>query len=304
MIPIISKSSTDIVVKLGEFFDVVGYPTIIRADNNPFNSRDVRNWAQEYNIQLKFSSPRYPQSNGLAEKGVAIAKNILKRSIESKGNFQHNVLEYNTTPVASLGFTPSELFFGRKLKSRFPVSESALVRRVIPEEMVVKRLVERRVKQKLQFDCSAKELVGLKKVDSVIFRKNVNEWELGMVVDRVNERSYIVKTSYGKHFRRNRRLIRPSCNYSNVTQVQDDMYYDIDDPDVLQDHGQLLNNDVEEDQADISGDEDVNMEQVPLSNEVNRGEDMDVVEGSSYVTRSGREVVAPYKYKDYELNID
>ena len=49
------------------------------------------------------------------EKGVAIAKNLLRRCNEECDllNFQYRILEYNTTPLASKGMTATELFFGR-----------------------------------------------------------------------------------------------------------------------------------------------------------------------------------------------
>lgn len=77
-------------------FDRVGYPSIIRCDNSPFASTDFEKFANDNNIRLRFSSPRYPQSNGLAEKGVAIAKNILKRCYEchETDKFRYRILEY------------------------------------------------------------------------------------------------------------------------------------------------------------------------------------------------------------------
>lgn len=294
-----NKSSEHIIGKLNEYFEVVGFPTIIRADNSPFNSRHFSNWANNYNIQLKFSSPRYPQSNGLAEKGVAIAKNILKRSIEagSVGSYHHRVLEYNTTPVASLGFTPSELFLGRKLKTRILVSESVLSRMVIPEVEVSKKILEKRERQKIYYDASAKELVVLSIGDSVIFRKSVDDWEYGVVVNRVNDRSYIIKTVNGRHFRRNRRLIRRSKNVTNVIDDMVDIEIDPIDPIVLQDqNGPQLN----ERETGQGNGEQVTTSESDSTEVVNSN----IEESSSSMSRSGRHVRPPLRYKDYEMDID
>lgn len=115
-----TKSVREVIRKLKETFGAVGYPTVIRSDNSPFNSNEFREFAREHNIRLVFSSPRYPQSNGLAEKGVAIAKGLIKRAEEagSFGNMAHHVLENNCAPVASLGVAPVQLFFGRNLKTK------------------------------------------------------------------------------------------------------------------------------------------------------------------------------------------
>lgn len=97
---------------LDQIFSCYGYPTEMKSDNVPFNSREFEQYSNDSNIVFKFSSPGYPQSNGLAEKGVAIAKNILKRCYEASEleRFQYRILEYNTTPVASMRLSPSHLF--------------------------------------------------------------------------------------------------------------------------------------------------------------------------------------------------
>ena len=48
-------------------------------DNLPFNSTLLKDFAKKSNFDLQFRSPNYPRSNGLAEKGVEIAKNIVKK---------------------------------------------------------------------------------------------------------------------------------------------------------------------------------------------------------------------------------
>lgn len=107
-----SKSSSCLVETLTGIFDVVGYPSIIRADNNPFNSASFKAFGSKYNIRIKYSSPRYPQSNGLAEKGVAVAKNLLKKALEEGKieEFQYRILHYNDSPVSALNRSPNELF--------------------------------------------------------------------------------------------------------------------------------------------------------------------------------------------------
>lgn len=106
-----NKTSKHIIDMICQYFDKMGYPTIVKCDNSPFGSDEFDRFATEYNIKFKFSSPRYAQSK---EKGVAIAKNILKRCYEANdvGKFQYRLLEYNTTPISSMKITPSELFFG------------------------------------------------------------------------------------------------------------------------------------------------------------------------------------------------
>lgn len=72
-----------------------------------------------YDFQHTTSSPRFPRSNGLAKKGVQIAKRTLKKTTEGEKDFWLGVLNYRTTPLED-GWTPGELLMGRRLRSRVP----------------------------------------------------------------------------------------------------------------------------------------------------------------------------------------
>lgn len=204
-----NKTSKHIIGVICQYFDKLGYPTIIKCDNSPFGSAEFNNFAVECNIQFKFSSPRYAQSNGLAEKGVAIAKNILKRCYEAGDvdKFQHRLLEYNTTPITSMHATPSELFFGRLVKTKLPVSDSLLIKSEMSGAEIQNKLKEKRERQKYYYDRNAKSLPVLADGNLVIFKKSGKEWHYGTIVAIFNDRSYVVRDSFGNHFRRNRRFI-------------------------------------------------------------------------------------------------
>lgn len=209
-----NKTSGHIIGKIREIFDKIGYPSVIRCDNSPFSSAEFDRFASEFNIQFRFSSPRYPQSNGLAEKGVAIAKNILKRCYESDevDQFQYRILEYNTTPVAGMKLTPSELFFGRLIKTKLPVLNSKLTRNNIPEEELRQKIENKKERQKYYYDKTAKSLPTFGIGDTVIFKKNSKEWNYGKIIGDVNGKSYIIRDSFDNNFRRNRRFIAKSTN--------------------------------------------------------------------------------------------
>jgi len=57
-----------------------GIPNEIVFDNMPFGSVRFSMYAKDWNFKLTKSSTYYAQSNGLAEKGVGIAKDMLKKS--------------------------------------------------------------------------------------------------------------------------------------------------------------------------------------------------------------------------------
>lgn len=204
-----SKSSGHIIELLHRIFSCYGYPTEIRADNSPFGSREFESFANDANIVFKFSSPRYPQSNGLAEKGVAIAKNILRRCHEdgAMNQFANHILEYNATPVASMGMSPAGLFFGRRIRTKLPIVDELLHRNVVDESTIQQKIEKKKERQKRYHDRSSRSLPMLDVGTRVIFKKNGREWHYGRISRSVNDRSYIVVDDYDNHYRRNRRFI-------------------------------------------------------------------------------------------------
>ncbi|XP_025421164.1 uncharacterized protein K02A2.6-like [Sipha flava] len=94
-----SKTSSQIIKILKVIFSIHGIPKQLVADNMPFNSNEFQNFATDWEFVLTTSSPRYPKANGLAEKGVSIAKSILKRSDEGKVDKQLMLLEYRNSAI-------------------------------------------------------------------------------------------------------------------------------------------------------------------------------------------------------------
>lgn len=180
------------------------------------DQREVCNkFADDCNIKLIFSSQKYPQSNGLAEKGIAIAKNLLKQcyKIGEKDMFQYRILEYNITPVASMKVSPAQLFFGRLIKTKLPMEKSLLLRKTINESEIQDRMERKREKQRKYYNEHAKLLPDLNEGERIVFKKNGKElWHYGKIVKNVNERSYIVVDNYNNYYRRNRRFIAKTKN--------------------------------------------------------------------------------------------
>ncbi|KAG5858283.1 hypothetical protein JTB14_020061 [Gonioctena quinquepunctata] len=73
------------------------------------------------NSNVWVESPHYPRSNGLAEKAVQIAKNMLKKC----DDIHLALLEYRNTPISGSDESPAQLLNNRHLRSKLPIMENA-----------------------------------------------------------------------------------------------------------------------------------------------------------------------------------
>jgi len=77
-----NKTALHIIKKLKRIFSSHCIPKILVANNMPFDSYKFRFFSKLWNLKVITSSPNYAQSNGLAEKAVHIAKQILRKSLK------------------------------------------------------------------------------------------------------------------------------------------------------------------------------------------------------------------------------
>ena len=117
-----NKTATEVIRALKATFARHGIPEKVRSDNGlPFDSADYTHFARKWGFEVSPTSPRYPQSNGEAERSVQIVKNILKKE-EDK---ELAMPAYHSTPW-STEYSPAELLMGRKLKNTIPTFQTQL----------------------------------------------------------------------------------------------------------------------------------------------------------------------------------
>ena len=80
VIPVQGKSAHTTIKEMKAIFARHGIPNTVIADNMPFYSKEFHQFSKEWNFTLVTSSPRYPQSNGMAERNVQTIKNLFKKS--------------------------------------------------------------------------------------------------------------------------------------------------------------------------------------------------------------------------------
>lgn len=210
MFKIDNLSAREVIAKLKILFSHFGVPHKFVSDNVPFNSREFKLFAKEWQFTVATSSPRHPQSNGRAEKAVSICKNLLRRANETNVDIYQLLLQYRNSPLHGLDHSPAQLLLNRRLKSKLPVSGELLKPTIITNvSQSRQKMVD---SQKHHFDKSANLLKDFVEGDNVLINKN-DGWTPGKVLKVLDEpRSYLVADEKENTYRRNRRLLRKSHN--------------------------------------------------------------------------------------------
>ena len=98
-----STSSQAVIEALKTIFARHGIPDELRSDNGPqYHSDEFALFAKDWGFKHTTSSPRFPQSNGEAERAVRTVKEILKKEKDPA----KALLAYRSTPLAS-GYSPA-----------------------------------------------------------------------------------------------------------------------------------------------------------------------------------------------------
>ncbi|KAK7918628.1 hypothetical protein WMY93_009912 [Mugilogobius chulae] len=101
---------------------VTGIPEVLMSDNGPqFSGQTFADFSAAYGFKHVTSSPRFPQSNGEAERAVQTVKNLLKKAADP----YLALLAYRATPLQN-GYSPAELLMGRRLRTTLPTLSSQL----------------------------------------------------------------------------------------------------------------------------------------------------------------------------------
>jgi transposase InsO family protein len=108
-----NTTSSAVIAHLERLFCLIGIPNSIVCDNGKqLISEQLQKFLARWDICQVTSSPRYPQSNGEAERAVQTVKGLMSKSL----NLQAALCVYRDTPLAN-GYSPAQLLFGRSLNS-------------------------------------------------------------------------------------------------------------------------------------------------------------------------------------------
>ena len=120
-------TSSTVITKLKRHFSVFGTPHTLISDNaGQCASRHFKDFAKQWDFVHITSGPEYPQSNGLAERAVRSANQLMERSHRGGTDVFLNLVNLrNILRDLTLG-SPAERLMSRQTRAAIPVSTKLL----------------------------------------------------------------------------------------------------------------------------------------------------------------------------------
>ncbi|CAG2245497.1 unnamed protein product [Mytilus edulis] len=118
-------SSENITSLISKFCLTHGLPLSIHTDNGPqFVSQHFKNFMSEHGIVHHRTTPLWPQANGEVERqNRSIMKRVKIAQAEGRDwklELSKFLIMYRSTAHSTTGVSPSELLFGRKIRTKLP----------------------------------------------------------------------------------------------------------------------------------------------------------------------------------------
>ena len=118
-----STTTSSVTTILSGWFDDYGWPTSIRTDGGPQYRTEFSDFCSNYGIKHELSSAYNPESNGLAESAVKSMKSLVSRCSRA-GQPLHQAIAAWRNMAREDGYSPAQLFFGRRQRQRLPCTPS------------------------------------------------------------------------------------------------------------------------------------------------------------------------------------
>ena len=187
-----------------------GVPARLRSDGGPqFTSKEFKDFMNNWGVDHQLSSPHYPQSNGLAESAAVKTMQELVAKCTENGVLKEEALcrgliEFRNTP-RQCGKSPAQLVYNRDIRSivpQMPLKDSWIA--------VQEKKDSGHFDVQEYYNRSAKELPEIRPGTEVFIQNDLTRrWDkVGVVVEKLRYRSYLLRLPSGRTWVRNRRFIR------------------------------------------------------------------------------------------------
>ena len=143
----------EVIRQTKKWFSTHGIPLKVTTDNGPpFNGGKWKEFAKTYGITHVTSSPVHPQANGMAEKVVSIAKNMLQKCHKTGNDPYLALLNIRNTPRNEMIGSPAQRLFGRRTRTALPTPAAHLDANLKDAQRVKEGLSHERQRVKHYYD--------------------------------------------------------------------------------------------------------------------------------------------------------
>lgn len=198
------QSSYEVIEQLKKWFAVHGIPEELQTDNGTqYMSREFKSFQKEWKFNHVTSSPHHHQGNGLAEKAVQVAKNILKKCSIDKSDVQLALLNWRNIPRNDILGSPNQRLYSRITRSPLPTIKSNLKPKIM--QGVTSELKRLREEQADYSNKHTKRPENFEINEKIRHKVAHRQWEGARVIEKPEglPRSVIIQTDQGQILRRN-----------------------------------------------------------------------------------------------------
>lgn len=201
-----SLSTSSVITKLKNVFSTHGIPQLLYHDpGTQYTSLEFKEFGDKWGFKTISYSATYSQANGMAEKHVQIAKNIIKKAKKDGHDLQLALLDYRNTPRDPILGSPVQRCMGRRTRTRLPTSNALLIPSNTNNQTISRRLQYLRDKSKFYYDKHSRSLPQLSAHDNIRYRTGKTWTPAKIISEGDNPRSFNIQTPGDRIIVRNRR---------------------------------------------------------------------------------------------------
>ena len=190
--------TAQMITVLRRWFSQFGIPLQLVSDNGPqFTFDNIQEFMKMNGIKHARSSAYHPSSNGGAERFVQIVKRGLKTSKINKGDaelkLRNFLISYRATPTTTTGVAPSELFLGRRIRTRLDMIRPQPTKQANNFDLQ-QRMSKYENKMKDNNQKGRQKVCQFTLGDMVLVKNHhgKQKWISGKVSKKISDRTYII----------------------------------------------------------------------------------------------------------------